>query len=119
MDFEHIHFSYFFKKRTNIYIYINRKVKLSISYKDFHCFEPMGFAHVRFSSNFLFQKTQKNTLTKKTTFQKNLLKPTKYQHFHPPKSSKTNVSFFLGQTKRKAKKKTQKSCKNTPFQKHL
>ena len=69
MDLENHHFSYFFKQRKNAYI--NRKVKLSISYKDFHCFEPMGFAHVRFFPFDFSKKSLKNThLRKNTHFRK-------------------------------------------------
>ena len=64
MDLENHHFSYFFKKRKNTYI--NRKVKLSISYKDFHCFELMGFAHVRFSPFDFSKKSFKKLTCEKT-----------------------------------------------------
>ena len=51
-------------------------MKLSISYGDFHCFELMGFAHVRFPpfdfSNHSFRKLT----DEKHAFQKNILKPT-------------------------------------------
>ena len=104
MDFENHHFSYFFEKQKKTYL--NRKVKLSISHKDFHCFEPMGFSHVRVSSNFFSPKTQKKHTREKTYFseKKNLLKPTKYQHFHLPKSSQKNVIFFRSSNKKKRKK---------------
>ena len=69
MDLENHHFSHFFKTRKNAYK--NTKVKLSISYKDFHCFELMGFAHVRFLP-FKFSKKSLNKLTceKNTHFRK-------------------------------------------------
>ena len=46
MDFENHKFSCVLKKRKNAHV--NRKVKLSISYKAFDGFKPMEFAHVRF-----------------------------------------------------------------------
>ena len=64
MDFENHHFLYFFEKRKNTKK--NRKVKLSLSYNDFHCFQLMGFAHVRFS---LFDSPKKSF--KKLTCEKN------------------------------------------------
>ena len=60
MDLTNYHVSYCFEKLKNAYI--NRKVKLSILYRDFHCFEPMGFAHVRFFL-FDFSKKSLNKLT--------------------------------------------------------
>ena len=67
---------------------------------------------------FVSKKRKKNTLAKKPTFQKNLLKPTKYQHFDLPKSSQKNVIFFLSSNKQKRKKNTKKTSKNVTSQKH-
>ena len=72
MDFENHHFSYFFKKRKNTYT--NRKVKISISYKDFHCFELMGFAHVRFLPFAFSKKLLKKLTCDKTRISENLIK---------------------------------------------
>ena len=74
MDLENHHFLYFFEKQKNTYT--ERKVKLSISYKDFHCFELMGFAHVRFLPFKFLKKSKKNKHAKKHAFQKTVLKPT-------------------------------------------
>ena len=68
MDLENHHFSCFFKKRKNTYT--KRKVKLSISYKDFHCFELMGFAHARFLSFDFSKKSIEKLTCEKITFQK-------------------------------------------------
>ena len=72
MDFENHHFSYFFKKRKNTYT--NRKVKLSISYGDFHCFELMGFAQVRFLPPDFSKKTLKKLTCEKTHISVNPIK---------------------------------------------
>ena len=56
----------YFPKNENAYI--NRKVKLSISYKDFHCFELMGFAHIRFSLFDVSKKSFKKLTCEKTRF---------------------------------------------------
>ena len=72
MDLENHHFSHFFKKRKNTYK--NRKVKLSISYKAFHCFEPMGFAHVRFFPSDFSKKSLKKLTCEKTRISENHIK---------------------------------------------
>ena len=72
MDLENHHFSHFFRKRKNTYT--NRKVKLSISYKDVHCFEPMGFAHVRFLPFDLSKKSLKKITCEKTRISENPIK---------------------------------------------
>ena len=72
MDFENHHFSHFFKKGKNTYK--NTKVKLSISYKDFHCFELMGFAHVRFLPFKFSNKSLKKLTCEKTRISENPIK---------------------------------------------
>ena len=104
MDFENHHFSYFFKKRKNTYT--SRKVKLSISYKDFHCFELMGFSCVRVSSIF-FQQTQKKHTREKTYVSEKPVKTNKISTFPPPKiiTTKCHVFSFIKQNKKEKKHK--------------
>ena len=72
MDLDNHHFSYIFKKRKNTYA--KRKVKLSISYKDFHCFQVMGFAHLRFLPFNFSKKSVKKLTCEKTRISENLIK---------------------------------------------
>ena len=83
MDIENHHFSCFFKKQKNTYT--NRKVKLSISYKDFHCFELMGFAHVRFVPFQLSKKSKKKQTCEKTRISENTVKTNIISTCLPPK----------------------------------
>ena len=53
---------------------MNREVKLSISYKDFHCFELMGFAHVRFSPFDLFKEIVQKLTCDKTRISEKTIK---------------------------------------------
>ena len=65
---------------------------------------------------FFSKKHKKNTLAKKPTFQKNLLKPTKYQHFHLPKSSQ-KIDCFFSFVKKQKRQKSQKNMKKPHFAK--
>ena len=85
MDLENYHFSYFFKRRKNTNI--NRKVKLSISYKDFHCFELMGFAHIRFSPFDVSKKSFKKLTSEKTRISENHIKPNIISTFRPSENT--------------------------------
>ena len=61
--------------------YTNRAVKLSISHKDYNCFEPMGFAHVRFSPFDSSDNSFKNLTCAKTRISENPIKPNKISSF--------------------------------------
>ena len=76
MDFENHHCLYLEKKNTK------RTVKLSIAYKDFHCFEPMGFAHVRFLPFTVSKKIVKQTHLRKNT------------HFRNPYQNQHNINIL-------------------------
>ena len=82
MDFENHHFLYFFEKQKNTKK--NRKAKLSLSYKDFHCFQLMGFTSDRVSSDFLVQKSPKKHTREKRHFSGKPIKTNKISTFSPP-----------------------------------
>ena len=97
MDFENHHVSYLFQKRKNTYM--NRKVELSISYKDFHCFELMGFAHVRFSPFDFSKKSFKKLTCEKTRISKKPIKTNIISTFWPPKITTIYWCFFSDRPK--------------------
>ena len=72
MDLENHNVSSFFKKRKNAYE--TRKAESSLSYKDFHCFELMGFAHVRFSALNFPKKSLKTHICENTRISENRIK---------------------------------------------
>ena len=79
MDLGNHHLVYVFEQRKNTNT--NRKLKVSISYKDFNCFEPMGFAHVHF-----FPFDFSNHSFKKLTSEK--------RHFRTQNKTKHNVNIL-------------------------
>ena len=72
MDLGNHIFSYFFKKRKAAYE--NRKAKSALSYKDFHCFELMGFACVHFSPFIVSKKSLKTRICKNTRISEHHIK---------------------------------------------
>ena len=68
MDFKNHHLSHFFKKHKNAYETL--KAESSLLYKDFHCFELMGFAYVRFSPFNFSKKSLKKRICKNTRISK-------------------------------------------------
>ena len=92
MDLENHHFSHFFKKGKNTYK--NTKVKLSISYKDFHCFQLMGFAHLHFSPFNFSKKLVKKLTCEKTRISENPIKTNIISTCWPPKITTFFHVFF-------------------------
>ena len=105
MDFENHHFSYFFEKQKKVDL--NRKVKLSISQKDFHCFELMGFANARFLPFDFSKKSLKKHTCEKTNFLEKRINTNEISTFSPPKITTRKQSFLsFVKLHKKQKKKT-------------
>ena len=108
-------FSYFFKKRITSEQY--RKPELSLSHKDFHCFELLGFPSDLFSPFYVSKKTLNKLPCESTCISENINITKVISTFRPLKITTKIHTVFPYLLKRNLSQNQQKNKEKPCFPK--